>query len=66
MRKMKSKSALTGKASKSLRRYERPRLYLVKLADEEGVLRACKTNSGSGSGPMDACRTPSKCYAYGS
>ena len=55
-----------GRAPKSRHAYERPRVFIVKLAEDEAVLRTCKTVSGSGNGPLGHCRQPDKCYTYGS
>ena len=52
--------------SEPRRAYEKPRMQRVRLAEDESVLRACKTAVGGGNGPLGHCRQPDKCYTYGS
>ena len=52
--------------SEQRRAYEKPCVQRVRLAEDESVLRACKTAAGGGDGPLGHCRQPDKCYTYGS
>ena len=54
------------KGSEPRQRWEKPCVMLVKLVEDEAVLRTCKTATGGGNGPLGNCRQPDKCYTYGS
>ena len=59
-------AGVQGKLPKGRSAWERPRVTVVRLAEDESVLRVCKTAFGPGSGPLGHCRQPDKCYSYGS
>ena len=59
-------AGVQGKSSKGRSAWERPRVTIVRLAEDESVLKACKTAIGPGNGPFGHCRQPDKCYTYGS